>query len=298
MKKLLYIFLLVSFISSAQSQTYEIVGKDTLNLIDVAGKKQGKWIVRGKHKPGTCYQPEQKVEEGKYADNRKTGMWIEYYCNSNMKNKLSFVNGRPDGYAIMYHENGKISEEGNWKINKWVGNYKLYYENGQVQHEFVFNAAGKRDGPQTYYFDNGQKAIEGNFANGKESGLIKEFYENGDIKAEKNYAEGNVDVASIKEFQPKKPLVKKSDNPAENAPKVEVKPDEKPNEAVAKGKGPIVLNGQHTLYNKSKQITKDGVFKDNRLMEGKAYIYDENGILTRIAVYKGGIYVGDTQVEN
>lgn len=298
MKKLLYIFLLVSFISSAQSQTYEIVGKDTLNLIDVAGKKQGKWIVRGKHKPGTCYQPEQKVEEGKYADNRKTGMWIEYYCNSNMKNKLTFVNGRPDGYAIMYHENGKISEEGNWKINKWVGNYKLYYENGQVQHEFVFNAAGKRDGPQTYYFDNGQKAIEGNFANGKESGLIKEFYENGDIKAEKNYAEGNVDVASIKEFQPKKPLVKKSDNPLENAPKVEVKPDEKPNEAVAKGKGPIVLNGQHTLYNKSKQITKDGVFKDNRLMEGKAYIYDENGILTRIAVYKGGIYVGDTQVEN
>lgn len=298
MKKLLYIFLLVSFISSAQSQTYEVVGKDTLNLIDVAGKKQGKWIVRGKHKPGTCYQPEQKVEEGKYADNRKTGMWIEYYCNSNMKNKLTFVNGRPDGYAIMYHENGKISEEGNWKINKWVGNYKLYYENGQVQHEFVFNAAGKRDGPQTYYFDNGQKAIEGNFANGKESGLIKEFYENGDIKAEKNYAEGNVDVASIKEFQPKKPLVKKSDNPLENAPKVEVKPDEKPNEAVAKGKGPIVLNGQHTLYNKSKQITKDGVFKDNRLMEGKAYIYDENGILTRIAVYKGGIYVGDTQVEN
>lgn len=298
MKKLLYIFLLVSFISSAQSQTYEIVGKDTLNLIDVAGKKQGKWIVRGKHKPGTCYQPEQKVEEGKYADNRKTGMWIEYYCNSNMKNKLTFVNGRPDGYAIMYHENGKISEEGNWKINKWVGNYKLYYENGQVQHEFVFNAAGKRDGPQTYYFDNGQKAIEGNFANGKESGLIKEFYENGDIKAEKNYAEGNVDVASIKEFQPKKPLVKKSDNPIENAPKVEVKPDEKPNEAVAKGKGPIILNGQHTLYNKSKQITKDGVFKDNRLMEGKAYIYNENGILTRIAVYKGGIYVGDTQVEN
>ncbi|MFO0358270.1 MAG: toxin-antitoxin system YwqK family antitoxin [Sphingobacteriaceae bacterium] len=298
MKKLLYKFLLVSFISSAQSQTYEIVGKDTLNLIDVAGKKQGKWIVRGKHKPGTCYQPEQKVEEGKYADNRKTGMWIEYYCNSNMKNKLTFVNGRPDGYAIMYHENGKISEEGNWKINKWVGNYKLYYENGQVQHEFVFNAAGKRDGPQTYYFDNGQKAIEGNFANGKESGLIKEFYENGDIKAEKNYAEGNVDVASIKEFQPKKPLVKKSDNPLENAPKVEVKPDEKPNEAVAKGKGPIILNGQHTLYNKSKQITKDGVFKDNRLMEGKAYIYNENGILTRIAVYKGGIYVGDTQVEN
>ncbi len=298
MKKLLQIFLMVSLASSAQSQSYELNGSDTINKIDVAGKKQGKWILKGKHKPGTCYQPEQKIEEGKYADNRKTGMWVEFYCNGNMKNKLTFVNGRPDGYAIMYHENGKISEEGNWKVNRWVGNYKLYYENGQVQHEFVFNPSGKREGPQKYFYDNGQLAIEGNFSNGKESGLIKEYYENGDIKAEKNFAEGSVDVASIKEYQPKKPLVKKSENPADNAPKIEVKPDEKPNEAVAKGKGPIILNGQHTLYNKAKQITKDGLFKDNRLMEGKAYIYDENGILTRIAVYKNGIYVGDTQVEN
>jgi len=297
MKKLLLIFLSLSLINTAQSQSQEIVGKDTLNKIDIAGKKQGKWILRGKHKPGTCYQPEQKIEEGKYADNRKTGSWVEYFCNGNMKNKLTFVNGRPDGYAIMYHENGKISEEGNWKINKWVGNYKLYYENGQVQHEFVFSPAGKRDGPQKYFYDNGTVAIEGNFSNGKESGLIKEFYENGDVKAEKNYADGAVDVASIKEFQPKKPLVVKSDNPIDNAPKVVLKPDEKPNEAVGK-KGPIVLNGQYTLYNKSKQITKDGIFKDNRLMDGKAFIYDENGILTRVSVYKGGVYVGDTQVEN
>lgn len=299
MKKFTFFILFISAVSFAQSQSYEIDDKtkDTLNLVDAQGKKQGKWIVRGRHKPGTCYQPEQKVEEGRYTDNRKTGVWIEYYCNSNMKNKLTFVNGRPDGYAIMYHENGKISEEGNWKANRWVGNYKLYYENGQVQHEFVFNQTGKREGPATYYYENGQKAIEGNFANGKETGVIKEFYENGDVKAEKTYNDGNVDVASIKEFQPKKPLTAKTDEPADNAPKVVVAKDEKPNEAVA-AKGPIVLNGQHTLYNKNKQITKDGEFKDNRLMNGKAYIYDENGILTRIAVYKNGIYVGDTQVEN
>jgi antitoxin component YwqK of YwqJK toxin-antitoxin module len=214
-----------------------------------------------------------------------------------MKNKLTFVNGRPDGYAIMYHENGKISEEGNWKANRWVGDYKLYHENGQIQHEFVFNQNGKRDGQQKYFYENGQLAVEGNFANGKEAGVIKEYYENGDVKAEKTFNDGSVDLASIKEFQPKKPLVKISDAPAENAPKVTVKPDEKPNEAVAT-KGPMILNGQATLYNKNKQITKDGVFKDNRLMDGKAYIYDDNGILSRIAVYKNGVYVGDTQIEN
>jgi antitoxin component YwqK of YwqJK toxin-antitoxin module len=297
MKKFTFIILFLSTILAAQSQEYEMNGKDTINLTDAQGKKQGKWIVKGKHKPGTCYQPDQKVEEGKYQDNRKVGIWVEYYCNGNMKNKLTFVNGRPDGYAIMYHENGKISEEGTWKSNRWVGNYKLYYENGQVQHQFVFNQSGKREGGQTYFYENGQVAVEGNFVNGKETGVIKEYYENGDKKAEKTFNDGAVDVASIKEFQPKNPMQKSLDEPADNAPKVVMTKDEKPNEAVA-AKGPIVLNGQHTLYNKNKQITKDGEFKDNRLMNGKAYIYDDNGILTRIAVYKNGVYVGDTQVEN
>lgn len=301
MKNFLSGLIVICSVVSAVAQSSELLGKDTINKTDGEGKKQGKWVLFGRHKPGTCYQEEQKAEEGKYADNRKAGIWLEFYCNGNMKNKLTFTNGRPDGYAIMFHENGKISEEGNWKSNRWVGNYKLYYENGQVQHEFVFNASGKREGAQKYFHENGQLAIEGNFANGKETGVIKEYYENGDIKAEKNYNDGNVDVASIKEFEPKKPIAKKSDDPLENAPIVKVREDERPNEAAKKGKaaaGPLVLNGQQILYNRNKQITKDGVFKDNRFMDGKAYFYDDNGILTRVAVYKNGVYVGDTQVEN
>lgn len=301
MKKVLHILILICSVVTARSQNFELLGKDTVNKIDAEGKKQGRWVLFGRHKQGGCYTADQKAEEGKYENNRKVGIWVEYYCNGNMKNKLTFTNGRPDGYAQMFHENGKISEEGNWKNSRWVGSYKLYYDNGQVQHEFTFNPSGKREGAQKYFYDNGQIAIEGNFANGKESGIIKEYYENGDAKAEKNYADGNVDVASIKEFQPKKPIVPKSDVPADNAPVVKIAPDEKPNEAAKKGvasKGPMVLNGPNTLYNKNKQITKDGVFKDNRFMDGKAYMYNENGILTRVAVYKNGIYVGDTQAEN
>jgi antitoxin component YwqK of YwqJK toxin-antitoxin module len=281
------------------AQTFELMGSDTINKTDLEGRKQGRWITFGRHKPGTCFKPDQKVEEGKYVDNKKTGKWTDYHCNGNVKNKFTFVNGKPDGYAQMFHENGKICEEGNWKNSRWVGNYKLYYENGQVQHEFVFNASGRRDGPQKYYHENGQLAIEGTFANGKESGLIKEYYENGDIKAEKNFADGTVDAASIKEYEPKKPLPKKSEIPEENAPVIKVREDEKPNEAAkAPTKGPLILNGQYTLYNRNKQITKDGIFKDNRFIEGKAYFYDENGILQRVAVYKNAIYIGDTQVEN
>lgn len=299
MRKVYFIFIfLVYQISQAQSQSFEIggtSGKDTINLIDALGKKQGNWILKGRHKPGTCYAPEQVAEKGKYADNKKVGKWYEYYCNGNPKNQLTFQNGRPDGYAIMYHESGKISEEGNWKNNRWTGPYKLYYENGQPQHEFNFNASGKREGPIKYFYENGQLAIEGNMVNGKETGVIKEYHPNGDLKAEKTFNDGAVDVASIKEYQPKKPIVAIKEAPIDNAPKLAVvKPDEV--STTSKAKGP--LNGHHTTYNKNKQIAKDGDFKDNRLIDGKDYIYDSNGILLRIAKYRDGVYVGDAPIEN
>jgi len=275
-----------------QSQTSIKYNNETINLIDVTGKKQGKWIVFGKEKPGDCFKPDQKAEEGAYKENRKTDVWIMYYCNGQPKNKVTYANGRPDGYAVMYHENGKISEEGNWKNNRWVGEMKQYYETGEVQHEFKFNEGGKRDGQQTYKYENGQVAVQGNFKEGKESGVIKEYYEDGKIKAEKTYNNGNVDVASIKTYENKDKVVKKDE--IKNAPPAPVvEKDEKPADA----KGPMVLNGKHILYNKSKQVTKDGVFRDNRLMDGKAYFYNDNGILERVSVYKNGVYAGDTEVE-
>lgn len=292
---LVMVFVVARF-GYAQSQSFEldpVNKKDTINLIDYTGKKQGRWIVFGKSKPNTCYAATSKVEEGKYADNKKAGIWKEFYCNGNMKNKITYTNGRPDGYAIMYHESGKISEEGMWKISKWVGDYKLYYENGQVQQEFKFNATGKREGPQKYFYENGQVMIEGSWAAGKEAGTIKEYHENGDIKAEKKYDNGAVDIASIKTFEPKKPIVK-VDKP-DNSKVLVVKKEETILDP--KQKGPMVLNGNHVLYNKSKQKSKDGFFKDNRLMEGKNYIYDENGILKRIEIYKNGGYAGDAQIE-
>lgn len=299
LKVIIFIFAIATFSVFGQgiAQTFELMpnSKDTINYIDASGRKQGKWVLFGKHKQNSCFAPTQKAEEGAYKENRKVGIWMEYFCNGNTKNKVTFVNGRPDGYAIIYHENGKIEEEGQWKNNRWVGTFKQYYANGEVQHEFKYNENGKKEGEQVYRYENGQLAIKGNFVNGKENGVVKEYHENGDIKAEKTFNDGNVDVASIKMYDPKKEYTKKSDIPAESAPKLALKADEKPADAA---KQPMVLNGKHILYNANKQITKDGVFKDNRLMEGKAYIYNENGILTRVAIYKNGAYAGDGVIEN
>ena len=315
MRKIIYIFdknllmklkfkwIFLVFVLSyghAQPQSFELDpsnGKDSINIIDFTGLKQGRWIIFGKTKPNTCYQPTSKIEEGKYADNKKNGIWKEYFCNGNTKNKITFQNGRPDGYAIMYHENGKISEEGTWKTNKWVGNYKLYYDNGNVQQEFTFNPGGKREGAQKYYYEDGTTQIEGNWASGKESGVVTEYYPNGDVKKTVNYNNGDADVASIKTFDSKKPV---KDIPVEAIDKskkaVAVVKEETLQDP--KAKGPSMLNGYYVLYNKNRQKTKDGTFKENRLMDGKNYIYNQDGILKRIEIYKEGVYIGDAQIDD
>lgn len=56
---------------------------------------------------------------------------------------------------------------------------------------------------------------------------------------------------------------------------------------------PAVLNGYFMLYNRNHQKTKDGVFKENRFMDGKNYVYNQNGQLTSIEVYKNGFFAGN-----
>jgi len=277
---------------TAFSQSFELDPankKDTINVIDFKGMKQSRWIVYGKNKPDTCYARTSKVEEGIYADNRKKGIWTSYFCSGNVYKKITFQNGRPDGYAIFFHENGKTAEEGTWKTNKWMGAYKTYYDNGQVQQEFTFNQAGKREGAQKYYYVDGKVQIEGNWNNGKENGVVTEYHPDGSLKKTVNFANGSADLASIKEFQPKKE-VKTQDVVVSNKKATATK-----EEAVVNAKGPTLLNGYHILFNTSRQKTKEGTFKDNRLMEGKNYIYDKNGILEQIEIYKNGVFVGTTQ---
>lgn len=297
MKRFVLILLFITC-QIAIAQSAGAAKKDSIpnkeNFTDEFGKRQGKWRIPNSmlHKPG--YKDDQIVEEGRYVDSKKTGPWKEYYPNNNVKSVITYENNRPNGYAKLYHDNGKIKEEGMWKNNRWVGEYKLYYENGQVQQQFNFSATGKREGKQTYYYENGQTMIEGNWAEGKESGVIKEYYENGDVKSEKTFDGGNIDVAKTKTYEPKKPIAKK-DEPTptvKEAPPVVAQKTEKDN----LGK---VFNGEGywKLYNANKQISKDGTFSKSRLVDGKVYHYSADGILTRIAVYKDGKYVGDAVIE-
>ena len=133
--------------------------------------------------------------------------------------------------------------------------------------------------------------IEGNWAEGKEAGPLTEYYENGDVKSVKNFNGGTLDIASVKTYEPKKPIAKTAPDVKVESPPIVVSKNETVN--IGKFNG----EGYWKLYNQNKQVSKDGVFSKNRMIDGKVYSYSSDGILTRIAVYKGGKYIGDSVIE-
>lgn len=286
MKKILYILLPIFVCSISSAQSYTIDKGDTINVIDANNLKQGFWRIFGKMKKLPGYEPEQVVEEGNYESSRKQGLWKNFFPNGKIKSEIAYVNSRPNGTYKTYFENGQVEEEGNWENTRNTGGFKRYHENGQTAQQFVFNETGKRDGKQVYFYENGQVMIEADIAAGKEK-FVKEYYEDGSIKAEKSFIDGELDVANTKVYEPKNPITKDED--LANAPIKIVKVDK--NDEV--NSGSFNGNGQHTMYNKDKQLSKVGFFKDFRLMDGLLYKYDSDGMLIVIEKYKEGRYIGD-----
>jgi antitoxin component YwqK of YwqJK toxin-antitoxin module len=286
-------FLLLIFtcrIALAQSSN-----SDTLNQIDSnTGLKQGYWIVKNDIKKLPNYPAEAKVEEGKFADSKKIGVWKMYFPNGNIKSEITYTDNRPKGYAKMYYDNGKLQEEGMWENNRWVGDYKSYYENGQTFYNFKYNNSGKREGNQQYFYDNGQKMMEGTMHDGKEAGVWEEHYENGDLRAKKAFNDGTLDPANTEIYANKQPLPPKKEEPVSTEP---AKVIDTKAEAVNVGQPPFNGDGYAKLFNMNKQLSKDGEFHKYRLINGKDYIYNKDGILEKISVYRDGRYVGEAPIE-
>lgn len=290
-KSILILLFIVCKVGLAQS--YEILNNDTINRIDEQGRRQGHWIIFGRMEKNPAYKDDQKVSEGNYIDNKKTGKWIEFFPTGKKKSEITWENNRPNGYAIMYFENGQKSEEGMWKGNRWVGDYKLYYEDGKVRQDFKFNPTGQRDGEQKYYHPNGQLAIVGNWAGGKENGVITEYYEDGSKKSEKSFAGGTIDPAKTQTWEPKSGVAAVTTSPEEQKLMKEESKAVDPKKEVSKSKTNFNGNGDHVLYNLNNQVTKKGFFVNFKLKDGEERIYDSNGLLIQIKKFENFRYSGD-----
>jgi hypothetical protein len=112
MRWMLICFLFISGICSAQLKSYVIgVKGDTLNKVDISGKKQGKWVnryetVRGE--PGF-------EEEGEFVDDRKEGLWRKYSLMGDLLSVENFRWGFLDGLSQYFNMAGNVVREESWR---------------------------------------------------------------------------------------------------------------------------------------------------------------------------------------
>tara|TARA_B100001287_G_scaffold70393_1_gene58025 strand:+ start:29961 stop:30857 length:897 start_codon:yes stop_codon:yes gene_type:complete len=279
-----FLCLNIIVLNSFYAQNY-----DTINQLK-EGNRNGYWIINGDLANDENYVPVAKVEEGMFIMGRRTGVWIKYYPKGNIKSKINYVNGKAQGKFVTYYENGQTEEKGNWESKVYKGDYTRYYENGKIAQKKSFNEKGKTEGKVTYYYPNGQEELVFETKNGIGKGSAKRFWPNGDQKEIITFNEKG-ESNSSGTIKRKNPAVK-------NARLIM----EKKEAVIAEGelnigplpsvKGKLLKDGYHKTYNQNKDILMDGDFNDGKLWTGKHYIYDDNGLLERIDVYKNGKYFG------
>ncbi|CAN5198545.1 hypothetical protein BH09BAC5_BH09BAC5_20760 [soil metagenome] len=284
------LFLLLIFFSGLPVFSQTDSGE---NYTDPQGKRQGHWTIFGKMQKNKAYANDAKVEEGVYKDSQKSGVWKAYYPDGKNKNEFTFVNNRPNGHAILYNENGLKAEEGTWVGVRWSGEYHLYYDDGTERQSFNYNAVGQRDGKQVYKNPNGTLAIEVNLKAGKEDGWKKEYDANGKLIRETFYNGGVIDNSKTKEYASADKVEKAPEDPTVNA--AEKPPVASSDMKASSGAGEFKGEGANTLV-RNGQITQKGTFHLYRLVDGESRIYDNNGMLIQIKLYKGGKYVGDAPI--
>ena len=144
--------------ANAQYKSYKISVKgDTINVIDLKGLKQGKWVIhvdplRGE--PG--YE-----EEGIFADGKREGTWRKYTLQGDFIAFENYKHGDKDGNWKFFTRFGDLEREENWRAYNPDQPYDTIPIYGTGNNEIISYKIVKaqpysvKDGTWTYY-DNGK----------------------------------------------------------------------------------------------------------------------------------------------
>lgn len=115
-----------------------------------------------------------------YENNLFSGYSVSFYSNDTLAEKLGFVNGKREGVARRWSENGVLRVESYYKENRLNGIYKTWWENGALasQSNYINNV---KQGIENEWYNTGQIAKERQLVDGIENGMQKAWLENGKL---------------------------------------------------------------------------------------------------------------------
>jgi len=298
---LLITVLFLSFVSFSGN-----AGSDTINRLNSKGQREGWWILS---KTNTAVQPSKgiKAKEGRYVNGRKFGAWINYYEDGVTPRLIGeYSDNRPSGTYFRFDEkgnlkqasslSGRISPKQTVETSNAVFSCKMLFDSKEIVAGQVFFT--KR------FF---QKDMSIHFW--VEASIQAEVSESGNV--DYDWLNTNYNQLLLNYLVVRTPGQKeKTENTpgsliadAVQAPSLskEVREAKQRNyyyppvvkqPRVAKG---LVFkpSGLNKLYSEDSEIWIDGYFRDGQLNSGKVFVYDRDGVLLRVRVYKDGIYQSD-----
>jgi antitoxin component YwqK of YwqJK toxin-antitoxin module len=117
------------------------------------------------------------------------------YDKLEQKGELFYLKGKIQpfsGTAVEYYPDGKTrATEFNYENGKRQGPALMYHEDGSLSGEFAF-VNGVGSGTMRQFYKNGQKELEVEVVDGKKEGIERQWYENGMKKSEITYKQGSL----------------------------------------------------------------------------------------------------------
>jgi len=157
-------------------------------------------------------QADSKIKEEFYVLSRKNpllnGPYTSYYESGEIKSEGKFIQNRSSGIWKYYYQNGKVKMTGRVSNGKNVGVWSYYYPSGNLKMSGEIRN-GEREGPWVIYDANGTKQSEGSFDHEKKvsdwqyyysSGVLRadEFFDGDSAQYEEYYISGNIKMNGSK----------------------------------------------------------------------------------------------------
>jgi antitoxin component YwqK of YwqJK toxin-antitoxin module len=181
----------------------QAVGYYYVDKVDETTQKHGKWLFFTK--------TGELEEERNYYKDLLHGRTILYYSQNKPKQEGYFILNHQDSIYREWHENGKLSIEGNYKTNEPVGIWKYFYFDGReksleetklgTNYVWSFWLSDKDhtqtvidgNGEMVTYFTTGRVKEWYNYKDGLKNGPFEEFSIYGYIVLNGSFKEGDKD---------------------------------------------------------------------------------------------------------
>ncbi|WP_179320438.1 toxin-antitoxin system YwqK family antitoxin [Winogradskyella helgolandensis] len=130
-----------------------------------------------------------------YNDEPFNGYSVKFHSNDSLQEKLGFHNGKRQGVAKTWSENGVLRIEAYFNQNKLTGVYKSYWENGILALKVNY-VDGKKQGEEKQWYSNGEISKIRQLEDNEENGLQKAWLPNGQLYV--NYEAKNGRIFGMK----------------------------------------------------------------------------------------------------